>query len=312
MNREELEQFLYSNKPGYDDGTDIYVYGTGDCMDLYQEGLKRTGLDKIITGYCKDGLGEKEEQYNGKTVVDISTLNASDTTILVGTFNKLSANRLKYKAQQKFKKVYLIDDYMIRKFPDEIMKVYDLLSDERSKEIYAKVIKTRCTAEFLKPGIVSGNQYLAWNEFAMKDIGRSYVDCGAYVGDTLEQFIWHKEGFFDKIYAIEPDKKNLRALRKRVTRLSDEWNIDDDKIDIIEGGVGNCTRTQYLLYDSISSRITETKVNDGDQVNIYALDDIINSQVSCIKADIESYEYQMIEGAKKIIQKDRLFGSLCG
>lgn len=39
--------------------------------------------------------------------------------------------------------------------------------------------------------------------------GEIFVDAGAYVGDSLERFIWSVNGAFNHIYAFEPGKKTI-------------------------------------------------------------------------------------------------------
>lgn len=46
-----------------------------------------------------------------------------------------------------------------------------------------------------------------------------FVDCGAYVGDTMEQYLGIKEGVFNEIYAFKPYPGNVIALSKRAERL---------------------------------------------------------------------------------------------
>lgn len=59
----------------------------------------------------------------------------------------------------------------------------------------------------------------------------------------------------------------------------------------------------------MSSKIVES--GEGRQVQVYALDDIIKERVSYIKADIESFEYKMLIGARNIIQTEKPNLALC-
>ena len=67
------------------------------------------------------------------------------------------------------------------------------------------------------------------------------MDCGAYVGDTIERYIWKRDGVFKKIIGFEPDKKNFLAMWNRVKRLNLEWGLDDNALEIYEKGVADRT-----------------------------------------------------------------------
>lgn len=76
---------------------------------------------------------------------------------------------------------------------------------------------------------MEGNQYFALPEFV--NIGNDhFVDAGAYVGDTLEKFIWTNSGIFMKVYAFEPGEIQLTAMKHRVERLCREWAIPKSAI----------------------------------------------------------------------------------
>ncbi len=66
----------------------------------------------------------------------------------------------------------------------------NLLSDGRSWLSYDGILKTMLTGDNTYcAAIMEGNQYFALPEFV--NIGNDhFVDAGAYVGDTVEKFIW--------------------------------------------------------------------------------------------------------------------------
>jgi FkbM family methyltransferase len=64
-----------------------------------------------------------------------------------------------------------------------------------------------------------------------------FVDCGAYVGDSTEDFLLYEKGVA-KIYAFEPIKKLFTALNKRCDRLAEEWAIDRNNFICVNAGVG--------------------------------------------------------------------------
>ena len=135
------------------------------------------------------------------------------------------------------------------------------------------------------------------------------IDCGAYVGDSLERFLWRMEQF-NKIIAVEPDDSNFKAMNIRVDRLKKEWNLSDERITTIYAGLDKVTNFSFLDMrvnglGSIKSDINND--NHGEELTFWALDDLmkkIEVKATYIKADIESYEYNMLLGAKNTIQNN--------
>jgi hypothetical protein len=71
---------------------------------------------------------------------------------------------------------------------------------------------------------------------------------------------------------------------------------------LYNAGVGEQTveKTLSEQKNGMGSKFTES--GDGIKTLIYAIDDVMKESYSYLKADIESYEYQMLCGARKTIQ----------
>ena len=120
------------------------------------------------------------------------------------------------------------------------------------------------------------NQYFCLPQFV--NTGNEYfIDAGAYVGDTVEKFIWVNNGGFKHIYAFEPGIIQFNALVKRKERLINEWALDPDSISLINAGLSEKNgEADIILGDGMHllSTCLDTKSNPtaNDQVIIYALD----------------------------------------
>ena len=105
------------------------------------------------------------------------------------------------------------------------------------------------------------------------------MDCGAYVGDTAEDYVWKCGGLFQGITAIEPDSRNAEVCRIRFERLRREWNLRQDQLRILQTAVGEHTERKLLKRDEknhgIGSQLADKGLETtGERIEISSIDDI--------------------------------------
>ncbi len=169
---------------------------------------------------------------------------------------------------------------------------------------------------------INEKQYFAIPSHMGKNPKEVFVDLGAFVGDSVEKYIWERDGGFQKIIAFEPDPGNFAAMEYRVDRLKKEWNLKEDSIELYPYGAGEKSVVGRLERNAdnngLGSKMTEGKAGEadaedscGEGCRIVALDEFIHEPVTFLKADIESYEYKMLLGARDLIQKYRPLVAVC-
>lgn len=164
----------------------------------------------------------------------------------------------------------------------------------------------RSRGEFLVDGITSYDHSFvnpAFQNYSSKDV---FIDCGAFVGDTIEKFIWQHGGTLRSITGFEPDAKNFLALEKRVKRLREEWNFSDEAISVYPYAVGEKSSVSYFRRHTetgVGSSIVSESDDKTIEVRTVAIDDFITEKFTFLKADIESYEYKMLLGAANSLKK---------
>jgi len=135
------------------------------------------------------------------------------------------------------------------------------------------------------------------------------VDAGAYVGDTVEEYV--KRGMEGvKIYAFEPYETARLKLETRVKRLKAEWIIGDNDIEVIPAGVG--AKTERLNFQSIGTMLSISNAGDFD-LPVCSLDDFFKDKkpFTLLKADIEGGEMDMLTGAQEMIRRHKPKMTLC-
>src|SRR5205823_5553646 len=100
-----------------------------------------------------------------------------------------------------------------------IERAYALLDDERSRTIFREQLAWRITADFEGLGSPGDErQYFPPDVVQLRD-DEAFVDCGAYDGDTLREFLSLTGGSFRRYWALEPDAENYAALTRFVQTL---------------------------------------------------------------------------------------------
>ena len=197
---------------------------------------------------------------------------------------------------------------------DELRQVIASLEDDRSREIYLSMLGHRAQGDYWIDDCVSWDHSFVNPAFQRSSRSDVFVDCGAYVGDTVEQFIWKHQGMVKKIIAFEPDSKNRMALEKRVKRLREEWNYAEDAITIYPYALSEKSSVSYMRRPSEAGTGTQVVSASDDlteEISTVAIDDILTEGYTFLKADIESYEYKMLLGAQRTIKKYKPRLAIC-
>ncbi len=115
---------------------------------------------------------------------------------------------------------------ILKHHAQEVLQTYDCLGDQKSKDIYEELIKCRMYNKLPDDKIFSENQYFSVGAFRKRDPKEVFVDCGGYVGDTVEQYLWHREGAFSKVIVFEPDRDNYNSIKYRAERILKAMNME--------------------------------------------------------------------------------------
>lgn len=286
----------------------LLVWGTGNTTDLYQEGLKRLEKEGIVVkGYFDNNAEKWGTTYNGKEVFSPESLSEFESPFVLVSSTRWSTIRQIGKQLDDSGIPWLpIDSFVVKTHAEQLLKVYDLLGDERSKHVYYSLAEQRVKGSGITEDIIDRDQYF-YRAFIGSFPNEVFVDCGAYVGDSFEQYLWTRAGVFKNALLFEPDKKNVSAIEKRLSRLKEEWNIEDSKVTIYPYGIGDSDSINYMkkndTLNGLSSKLTSDNSSSDEETKIVALDSVLNGGDLFIKADIESYEYKMILGLKNTIKK---------
>lgn len=188
---------------------------------------------------------------------------------------------------------------------EDILRCFDLFTDEQSKNIY--YINTMAHILRKYDGCLESTesiQYFPDDIVFNKGYGR-FIDCGGYVGDTIDQLLAIKE----EITAIAVFEPNLGNFAKLSLNM-DNYSSRIPELYLWPCAVSDKTETLFMDYDGGSS--TLNSVNKDNCVQCVSLDDVLkNFAPTFIKMDVEGEERKTIVGAEKIIKRHRPDLAVC-
>lgn len=196
----------------------------------------------------------------------------------------------------------LFDSDYISDHEADIMILHTLLADKTSRDVFDALMKYRVTGDI---SVLRSCETPKSEALDLIKIGHNetYVDLGAYNGDTIEEFLQLTGKSFEKIYALEPDKRNYSKLRRRHYALGsgvfEHYNAAAWSEDTTLTFYNKSGRNSALT----DNRSGETK---GRAVTTEAksVDSILNGKkATVIKYDVEGSEEQAILGSAETIRK---------
>ena len=204
-------------------GKPIVLYGTGDGADkviacLEAEGLGVSGIyasDEFVRGQLFHGftVGKYGELLNRKEPVIALICFASELPEQMDRFYELARVHETYAPHVPvFPGDETVTAAWINKYEEQLQLVYDRLADEDSRNVFASVLNYRISGKlsYLKECTSSRADDLQ-DIFSFGN-EETYVDLGAYDGDTIQEFLNLTGHRYKKIYAVEPDPKNFKKL----------------------------------------------------------------------------------------------------
>lgn len=186
-----------------------------------------------------------------------------------------------------------IKDYYVGFYGKE--DVLSLLDDEESKSVAKERIEFYRTGEFKHIKMIPVNRQKIYFNHECYHIGDDevFIDCGAYNGDTLQEFIGCVKNKYQKIYAFEPDEGNYRELLTRI-RQNGYQNIVP-----YHCAVGS--KDGEVFFEELNTDGSSVKERGNKRVEMKRLDGLISGKVTFIKMDVEGAELDALRGAEKIL-----------
>ncbi len=281
----------------------IYLYGMGDgavriLSAMRSYGIRAAGIfasDEFVRGH----------DFAGYPVKKLSEIEAEcDDFVIVLAFAVCAPAMVERMMQLAKKHPLIVPDVPVaggglftreycEEHANEIQAVYMRLADERSRRVYANILNFKISGkpEYLLE-IVDSRETI-WNRVICPTNHETYVDLGAYNGDSIRELLDVTRGKYHRILAVEPDRKNFKKLSKFVGDTPSvscyqcaAWCVDTELPFASKAG----------RQSSISTEGTPTPARSVDNL-------LAGSPVTLLKMDVEGTEREALWGASRSIAR---------
>lgn len=269
-----------------------------------QKFLEKNICDGVLQCSPRDFKPTEEEKQDSIVVITIGKTEYHDE--ILQYLHSLGFNQIVfaweiYEYLQHYSSNKLIDKgySFYREQRVNILKCFDLLSDDESKLIFSRILFTHLLRKpFAIPSRPMNEQYFPQDIKLSKGYSR-VINCGSYDGDTIRT-LNSTCGKIEDLICFEPDINNFLALS---CYLRDNAESIAQNIIAVPCGV----------YDRESQfRFTPNKMNSAisDQGDFFiqcvALDNILpNFKPTFICMDVEGAESEALKGAEILIKKNK-------
>ena len=207
----------------------VVLYGTGDGADKVFGRLK--DYDVPVSGIFASDEFVRGQQFRGFTVRRYSELLvrrgkvivliafASELPEMLDRFYKLAQVHETYAPHVPvFSRDETVTPEWIKKYETELQTVYDRLADDVSRETCAAVLNYKLSGKLSYLQACTTKREDDLKELFSFGEEETYVDLGAYNGDTVQEFLKLTRQHYNKILAVEPDPKNYKKLTDYVRK----------------------------------------------------------------------------------------------
>ena len=185
----------------------------------------------------------------------------------------------------------------------ELDEIAGFFADGLSKEIYFSVINYRKTHNPKDVPFFSKNDQYFVRDIVPLTESEVFIDCGAYDGDTMKDFIKATKGMYQSIVCFEPVEEFHKRLEK---------HGKNKRVTAIRAGVyKESTTLQFNAQAGKGSSISSDAQNTIS-VPVLAIDDVPECHdATFIKMDVEGSELDALKGAKQTILRNKPKLAVC-
>lgn len=177
------------------------------------------------------------------------------------------------------------------KHKNDFDKAYSLLADELSKTVFECIIKFQFTGDIRYLNLCTTEKDEVFANVLNLNDNESYLDLGAYRGDTIDEFLKYTNGY-KSIVAFEPNKKNFEKLKQNTANLKNTalWQL------------GSYNKNTTIFFNDKAGRNSAIS-DDGKETKVAKVDSVLCGQkITYAKLDVEGAEKETLQGMENTIK----------
>lgn len=283
---------------------------------------------KLDLGIKVDFICDNDVEKWGKTVFrdikcispkELATYKNRNIIIIIATkYHKEIYEQLK---QESYHNLYSVLNYFgfknaflslksgfhIEEIGNNLEKLIDVTEDFESKQTLKNIANNWFS---FYPENIKYKNVCQEKTYFTKEIvlgaTETFVDAGAFDGDTIREFLSETQNSFEAIHSFEMDFCNYEILMEKIKEIPE---INRNKITIYN--IGLWDEKEVLKYNAL---LQGSNVDcEGEQeAKLDCLDDLLQDKdITYIKMDIEGAELKALKGAQHIIKMQRPKLAIC-
>lgn len=276
----------------------IVLYGMGNGADKVLDRLQLLGIEAAGVFASDDFV--RHQQFRGFTVCSYEEMKQRYGQMIVlvcfGTFiDSVIDNIRRIAAEQElyapdvpaYGDTYFTADYY-RANEGRFERLYARLADEQSRLTLKNTVLYKLTGKIDYLFECEADEAEVQQKVLRLGKDESYLDLGAYNGDTVERFV-QTVGDYRSITAVEPDSKTYQKLLQRVGHLP--------RFRAVNAAV--CDRVGKAQFAMRGGR--NSSIGVGEEIDTVTVDSLHLDRPTYIKMDVEGEEAAVIRGAADTI-----------
>lgn len=297
--------FAIENKSSWEkikeSGLPVVVYGMGNGADKVIDEFNRleipvlgvTASDDFVRGQTFRGYKvTKLSEFDGEFIIAVAF-----ASCIPDVMNRIYSLCDKYRVLVPCVPVFgdeIFNREFIEKHEYELNAAYALLEEE-SKPIFAGCVNFMFGGELetLK-NITTDKDEIFSGVFAMGE-NESFLDLGAYRGDTVQEFLHYCGNKYNEIIALEPDRRTYKKLCDYLENIPNSTAVQKAVY----------SESKIMLFSSKAGR-QSTLSKKGEEIGTVTVDELCGGKdITYIKMDVEGAEYDALEGAKSTLKEQK-------
>lgn len=283
----------------------LVFYGAANCAESLYQTLVPFGRRPTAV-FVDDPFCKGDATFHGVEVqrfVDVArSLENFDVAIAIGTKSPSLAYLEKNdKVCCVFPNVgyargLAMDAEFIQVYWDDFRDIFDLLTDSLSKRSLIAFLENKMYGDLQSMSTLRESHQYFGLDFMPLSREEILVDCGAFTGDSLRCFVEAVGGQYAKIWAWEPDPKNITELKSCI-EVADLKNVTVVPCCAYSRKGGVC----FDFQGTATSFVTR---GGGATVACDSIDKICGD-ATLIKMDVEGSEMDVLLGASETIKRHK-------